>query len=106
MQAALEQLNAQKIAPRPLQIRVALHSGQAVAGDIGSPQRLEYTVIGDVVNTAARLQSEVAEPGQVVLSRATLDRAAKSGVTIPVEMIGTVNVKGRAAAVEAYRLKA
>jgi class 3 adenylate cyclase len=102
MQAALEDLNARQVAPRPLQIRVALHSGLAIAGDIGSQQRLEYTVIGDVVNTAARLQSEVAAPGDIVLSRATLERC---GMTYPVEAIGPVNLRGRTATIEAFRLR-
>jgi adenylate cyclase len=101
MQAALEELNQREIAPRPLQIRVAMHSGLAIAGDIGSQQRLEYTVIGDVVNTAARLQSEVAVPGDIILSRATLER---SGTTLPVEAIGAVSLRGRAGTIEAFRL--
>jgi adenylate cyclase len=101
MQAALEELNARQVAPLPLQIRVALHSGLAIAGDIGSQQRLEYTVIGDVVNTAARLQSEVAAPGDIILSRATLERC---GMAFPVEAIGPVNLRGRAATIEAFRL--
>jgi adenylate cyclase len=101
MQAALEELNARSVAPRPLQLRVALHSGLAIAGDIGSQQRLEYTVIGDVVNTAARLQSEICAPGDIVLSRATLDC---SGTTLPVEAIGSVNLRGRAATIDAFRL--
>jgi adenylate cyclase len=101
MQAALEDLNARQVAPRPLQIRVALHSGLAIAGDIGSQQRLEYTVIGDVVNTAARLQSEVAAPGDIILSRATLERC---GMTFPVEAIGPVNLRGRTATIDAFRL--
>jgi len=101
MQAALEDLNAKRIAPRPLQIRVALHSGSAVAGDVGSAQRLEYTVVGDVVNTAARLQSEVAAPGEIIVSQATLERA---GWAPEVEAIGPVKVKGRTSTVEAFRL--
>ena len=101
MQAAVEELNRLQVAPRPLRIRVALHSGPAIVGDVGSPQRLEYTVVGDVVNTAARLQSEVAGPGQIVLSRATLERLPVPPV---VEDIGPIKVRGRAATVEAFRL--
>ena len=101
MQEAVAELNRQQVAPRPLQIRIAVHSGVAIVGDVGSPERLEYTVVGDVVNTAARLQSEVATPGATVVSRATLDRIA---TPLAVELIGLTKVRGRAAAVEAFRL--
>jgi len=102
MQAALGDLNARAIAPKPLVIRVGLHSGVAIVGDVGSPQRLEYTVVGDVVNTAARLQGEIARPGDVVLSRATLDRAGEPKPEV--EPIGMVTVRGRVSAIEAFRL--
>jgi adenylate cyclase len=101
MQAAVQDLNLQHLAPRPLRVRIAVHSGAAIVGDVGSPQRLEYTVVGDVVNTAARLQSEVAAPDQVVVSRATLDRMPTPPA---VEPIGFIKVRGRAASVEAFRL--
>jgi adenylate cyclase len=75
MQAAIEmmdelgKLNKQWISEgRPgLQIGIGINHGEAFAGNIGSERRLEYTVIGDTVNTASRLCS-AAGPGEILIS--------------------------------------
>jgi len=51
--------------------RVALNSGPVVVGDIGSARRVDYTVLGNTVNVAARLEALVAQPGDVVLGPET-----------------------------------
>jgi class 3 adenylate cyclase/pSer/pThr/pTyr-binding forkhead associated (FHA) protein len=84
-----------------LTMRIGLSSGPVVAGDIGSPKRREYTVLGDTVNTAARLESSVAQPGQIVLTRVTLDRVVD---TISARSLGMVELRGRRQAVEVFAI--
>jgi class 3 adenylate cyclase len=74
----LEQLNRNRVASgrSPLSVSIGLHTGAVVAGTIGALDRHEYTVIGDTVNVAARLQQLSKERGNgLVLSTATYDLA-------------------------------
>jgi PAS domain S-box-containing protein len=79
---------------------VGIHVGEAVAGNIGSPERLDYTAIGDAVNLSKRLQ-ENAEGGQILLSEAAYREVAPY---VEVRSLGPVTVKGREAPVEVYAL--
>src|SRR5262249_59550840 len=76
MQEALATLNAENraLGLPELSMGIAVHSGVVVAGNIGSPDRVKYGVVGPAVNMAARLQA-VAEGGEVVVSDAVLARA-------------------------------
>ncbi len=66
----LDQLNAQQVWSQPLELHVAVNSGKAVVGDVGSSQRVDYTVLGATVNLAARLEA-VCPPGECLISEAT-----------------------------------
>jgi adenylate cyclase len=86
---------------KPLRMRIALNSGVALTGDIGSPRRREFTVLGDVVNACSRIESAVCKPDQIVVSRATLDRAKKSFDT---KSLGKVSLRGRQAEIEVFEV--
>jgi adenylate cyclase len=94
MRRAVARLNAG--GGRPLRVRYAINSGVAIAGDVGSARRREYTVLGDVVNTASRLES-LAEPDQIIVSRATYDRISPPIAATP---LGEKAIRGRAAKVD------
>jgi class 3 adenylate cyclase len=81
-------------------LRVGVHHGPAVAGHVGSSERINYTVIGDTVNLAQRLQTE-AGPGTVLVSRAVRDRCDG---TQPFRERGTVKVRGRRTETPVYEL--
>jgi class 3 adenylate cyclase/DNA-binding response OmpR family regulator len=83
-----------------LSFGIGLHLGQAVVGNIGTAQQMNYTAIGDTVNLTKRLQ-EYADGGQIILSQAMYE-AVRDHVTV--EDLGPLLVKGRTAAVHTYRL--
>lgn len=103
MQEALAELNARHRSLRDLRMRIGINSGSVVVGDIGSPQRKDYTVIGDVVNTASRLETFVARPGEVVVGRSTFERVHDRFVCEPLD---EVRLKGKQQSVHPYLVAA
>ncbi|MEW6047055.1 MAG: adenylate/guanylate cyclase domain-containing protein, partial [Bacillota bacterium] len=88
-----------------LDVRAGVHSGEAVLGNIGTPQRMDYTAIGDAVNVCSRLQTEAA-PGEILVTRQAL-QAAGGLFPGPAEVVGPepVAIRGRRDRVEAFRVR-
>ena len=73
IQETLAAMNREEQSAHPLAMRIGLNSGLVIAGDIGAPERKDYSVIGDTVNIASRLESAVARKGQVVVGATTYE---------------------------------
>jgi adenylate cyclase len=100
MRRALADLNLQ--ISQKLSMRIAINSGIALTGDIGSPKRREFTVLGDVVNIASRIEDEVAGPGEIVISGATYERIKKH---VKVRPLGSRPLRGRATPLDLYAVE-
>lgn len=85
----------------PIQMRIAINSGRALTGDLGSAKRKEFTTLGDVVNTASRLESTVCQPDQIVISEST---RVQLGHSFDVKSLGSFSIRGRQSKVEAFEV--
>jgi len=101
MRAKLREMMTEKGSPsRTFDIRIGINTGRVVAGNIGSPRRMDYTVIGDPVNIAARLES-IAQPNQILIGEETY-RNVKGKFDI--KEIGRKKVKGKSEEIMAYEV--
>jgi adenylate cyclase len=107
MRERLASLNAARAAAgrQPLVVSVGVHAGEVLAGRIGAADRHEYTVIGDTVNVAARLQQLCKESEHSVLvSEATYELARAGGVHCEVAQRDAVTLRGRREPVRVFAL--
>ncbi len=100
MLAELINLREKAQQDRELHIRIGINSGRVVAGNIGSPKRMDYTVIGDAVNIASRLET-LAKPDQILIGEETY-RHIKG--TFDVRKVGPRKVKGKTAEIMVYEV--
>ena len=100
MQAGMRELSARRVAEgkAPLTIGIGINAGDAVAGSVGTEARMEYTVVGDSVNLAARLES-AAKPGQILIAGATYARVRDA---VQARALGPMKVKGKEEEIDVY----
>jgi adenylate cyclase len=82
-------------------VRIGVNTGNAVVGDIGSDRRVDYTVLGNTVNVAARLEEYVAAPNEIVVGETT---AREAWDTFRFEPLGEIRLKGLTRGMTAYRV--
>jgi len=86
---------------RGLDVRIGIHTGLVVAGDVAAGELSTYSALGDTLNVAARLQEE-ADPGSVVISAQT---RRLLGSDVQARMLGPAELKGRKAPVVVYEVE-
>ena len=80
---------------------MAIHSGDAIIGNVGSEERMQYTAIGDTVNTAARIEGLTKEYGVQFLASETSAAALAEGI-VELADIGEAQVRGRAEGIRLF----
>ena len=84
-----------------LQVGIGINTGLVTAGNIGSPRRIDYTVIGDNVNMASRLMNK-AKGGEIIISEST---AGELGQAFGMSKLEPLTVKGKAEPITAYSVE-
>ena len=106
MRERLQELNLSGELPVNIKFGVGLNTGPLVAGNIGTKKRFEYTVIGDTVNVASRMESLTKEMDtDILLSEDTYKRLGKEDITqLSIKQAGPVKVKGKREPMPVYIL--
>ena len=89
-----------KLCGKTVSFGIGINCGEAVIGNIGTSSRMEYTAIGNTVNTAARLES-MAKSGEVLISPEVYERLKDR---IEVECLGPYTLKGISEPMEIFRV--
>ena len=100
LRSAIEKLHAELPPEAHLSFGVGIHYGEAVLGWIGTEKRLEYTAIGDSINTAKRIQENAAK-NQILISKEAYERVKE---VVQANPFALLHVKGKSAPVDVYEL--
>ncbi len=105
----IEQINAQRIkrGDPPFITGIGINTGHVTAGGLGASDRLNYTIIGDAVNTTQRLESFTRQLGatSIVMGEATYQALGDKVQELPIESLGAFSLKGKSESVAIYRLR-
>ncbi len=108
MKKAISADNKTRVAAgmKPVRLRIGIHTGPLVVGNIGAPSRVNYTVVGDTVNTAQRLEAlgkEIDPDAEVTILISSTTRA-QLPVGLSTAAVGSHLVKGKAERIDVYQL--
>jgi adenylate cyclase len=103
IQQALARLSADRVRRGLIEVGfgVGINSGEAIAGNLGAARRLEYTVIGDAVNIASRLESQ-SRGGEVLISQSVYEKVERLVEAVP---RAPVKLKGKSQPVPLWEVK-
>jgi class 3 adenylate cyclase len=104
LQRALAERNARS--DEPLAAGIGICTGDMIAGNVGSRERVTYTIVGDAVNQAARLQVKTRDLGRPILLTESTRAAIGGSNGFVLHPVGAVPLKGIAAPVEVYAVEA
>ncbi len=102
MMDKLGDLNRQAEEESRIQVRIGIHSGKLISGDFGSPKRLEFTVLGNTVNIASRLESAVAGCDEIAVSEQTYQATRER---FHFDLLGEKKLTGISKPVKVFRVK-
>lgn len=105
MRNRLAELDRPDAPPGFYHVKMGLHSGEVLLGNIGSSERSEYTAIGDSVNLAARIEATAGQMGETILvSATTVELARRHNDSFPFASRGLKSFKGRTQEMEVFSL--